>query len=151
MKKEQFLKLGFTDEMAQKAMEILREELKGYIPKSRFDQVNKVKKDLEKQLSLLEARIEEADSIMYTHQELENILLDFWRTSSALKKEQEEMMKDVLIRTAVRTKLVNAGYADLLTGKLDKSKLTVTPDGTLTGIEEQLAEMQKIYEGMFRI
>ncbi len=151
MKKEQFLKLGFTDEMAQKAMEILREELKGYIPKSRFDQVNEVKKDLEKQLSLLEARIEEADSIMYTHQELENILLDFWRTSSALKKEQEEMMKDVLIRTAVRTKLVNAGYADLLAGKLDKSKLTVAPDGTLTGIEEQLAEMQKAYEGMFRI
>lgn len=151
MKKEQFLKLGFTDEMAQKAMEILREELKGYIPKSRFDQVNEVKKDLEKQLSLLEARIEEADSIMYTHQELENILLDFWRTSSALKKEQEEMMRDVLIRTAVRTKLVNAGYADLLIGKLDKSKLTVTPDGTLIGIEEQLAEMQKVYEGMFRI
>ncbi len=151
MKKEQFLKLGFTDEMAQKAMEILREELKGYIPKSRFDQVNEVKKNLEKQLSLLEARIEEADSIMYTHQELENILLDFWRTSSTLKKEQEEMMKDVLIRTAVRTKLVNAGYADLLTGKFDKSKLTVTPDGTLIGIEEQLAEMQKAYEGMFRI
>ncbi len=151
MKKKQFLKLGFTDEMAQKAMEIFREELKGYIPKSRFDQVNEVKKDLEKQLSLLEARIEEADSIMYTHQELENILLDFWRTSSTLKKEQEEMMKDVLIRTAVRTKLVNAGYADLLTGKLDKSKLTVTPDGTLIGIEEQLAEMQKVYEGMFRI
>ena len=151
MKKEQFLKLGFTDDMAQKAMDILREELKGYIPKSRFDQVNEVKKDLEKQLSSLEARIEEADSIMFTHQELEKILLDFWRNSSALKKEQEEMMKDVLIRTVVRTKLVNAVYADLLTGKLDKSKLTVTPDGTLTGIEEQLAEMQKVYEGIFRI
>jgi len=151
MKKEQFLKLGFTDEMAQKAMDIIREELKGYIPKSRFDQVNEVKKDLEKRLSSLEARIEEADSIMFTHQELEKILQDFWRNSSALKKEQEEMMKDVLIRTVVRTKVVNAGYADLLTGKLDKSKLTVTPDGTLTGIEEQLAEMQKVYEGMFRI
>ena len=151
MKKEQFIKLGFTDEMAYKAMDILREELKGYIPKSRFDQVNEVKKDLEKRLSSLEARIEEADSIMFTHQELEKILQDFWRTSSALKTEQEEMMKDVLIRTVVRTKLVNADYADLLTGKLDKSKLTVAPDGTLTGIEEQLAEMQKVYEGMFRI
>ncbi len=151
MKKEQFLNLGFTDDMAQKAMDILREELKGYIPKSRFDQVNEVKKDLEKRLSSLEARIEEADSIMFTHQELEKTLLDFWKASSALKKEQEEMMKDVLIRTVVRTKLMNAGYADLLTGKLDKSKLSVTPDGTLTGIEEQLAEMQKVYEGMFRI
>jgi hypothetical protein len=151
MKKEQFLKLGFTDEMAYKAMDILREELKGYIPKSRFDQVNEVKKDLEKRLSSLEARIEEADSIMFTHQELEKILQDFWRNSSALKTEQEEMMKDVLIRIAFRTKVVNTGYADLLTGKLDKSKLTVASDGTLTGIEEQLAEMQKVYEGMFRI
>ncbi len=151
MKKEQFLNLGFTDDMTQKAMDILREELKGYIPKSRFDQVNEVKKDLEKQLSSLKVRIEEADSIMFTHQELEKILRNFWRTSSALKREQEEMMKNVLIRTMVRTKLVNAGYADLLTGKLDKSKLTVTPDGTLTGIEEQLEEMKKVYEGMFRI
>ena len=151
MKKEQFLKLGFTDDMAQKAMDILREELKSYIPKSRFDQVNEVKKDLEKRLSLLEARIEEADSIMFTHQEHEKILQGFWRTCSALMKEQEELMKDVLIRTTIRSKLVNAGYMDLLIGKLDKSKLTVAPDGTLAGIEEQLAEMQKVYEGMFRI
>lgn len=151
MKKEQYLKLGFTDEMAQKAMDILREELKGYIPKSRFDQVNEVKKDLEKRLSSLEVRIEEADSIMFTHEALEKILQEFWRTSLALKQEQEERMKDVLIRTTIRTKLVNDGYADLLIGKLDKAKIIVAPDGTLTGIEEQLAEIQKVYEGIFRI
>ena len=34
MNKEQFIKSGFTEDMAQKAMDILKEELKGFIPKA---------------------------------------------------------------------------------------------------------------------
>ena len=42
MKKEDFLKLGLTEELAVKAAEASTEELKGFIPKNRFDEVNEV-------------------------------------------------------------------------------------------------------------
>jgi hypothetical protein len=47
MKKEDFLKLGFSEEDAKKAAEASAEELKSYIPKARFDEVNDEKKKLE--------------------------------------------------------------------------------------------------------
>ena len=41
MKKEDLMKIeGMTDDLATKIAEASAEELKGYIPKTRFDEVN---------------------------------------------------------------------------------------------------------------
>ena len=47
MKKEDFVKIGIAEDQAAKAEASSQEELKGYIPKSRFDEVNNEKKKLE--------------------------------------------------------------------------------------------------------
>jgi hypothetical protein len=47
MKKEEFVKLGIDEELAKKAEAASQEELKGFIPKARFDEVNIEKKKLE--------------------------------------------------------------------------------------------------------
>lgn len=47
MKKEEFVKLGISEDLAAKAEAASQEELKGYIPKARFDEVNNEKKKLE--------------------------------------------------------------------------------------------------------
>ena len=46
MKKEQFIELGLEEEMAIKCEKASQEELKGFIPKARFDEVNNEKKKL---------------------------------------------------------------------------------------------------------
>ena len=43
MKKEDFVKLGMDEELAAKCEAASLEELKGFIPKSRFDEVNNAK------------------------------------------------------------------------------------------------------------
>ncbi|MDP4152880.1 MAG: phage scaffolding protein [Bacillota bacterium] len=71
MKKEDFLTLGLDEKTAQKCADASAEELKGFIPKIRFDEVNESKKQLEtlknsavdteplkKQITELETRIE---------------------------------------------------------------------------------------------
>ena len=40
MKKDELIKLGLTEELAAKVESASAEELKGFIPKSRFDEVN---------------------------------------------------------------------------------------------------------------
>lgn len=151
MKKEQFIKLGFTEEMAEKAVDILKEELKGYIPKSRFDQVNDVKKELERKLAILEVQRKEQNASKLTHQELEKIIRDILSTNAAIKAEQEAKMKDLLKELAIRHTLGKLQYTDLLIGMFDKSRLSVAEDGTVTGIKEQLEEIKTSYEGLFRI
>ena len=59
MKKEDFLKLGLTEEQATKAAEASAEELKGFIPKSRFDEVNEQKKKLEEDIKTRDKQLEE--------------------------------------------------------------------------------------------
>lgn len=149
MKKEQFIKLGMTEAGAQKAMEIFKEELKGYIPKSRFDQVNDIKKELEKKLILKENQLAELNTNRFTCKELKSILEDLWKTNASLMARQEETLKELLIRTAIRSRLVNVKYAGLLFSQFDKSKLSVEADGTVNGIEEQLEELKRVYEGLF--
>lgn len=50
MKKEELIAKGLTEEQAKAVMDIYTEEMKGFIPKSRFDEVNTAKADLEKQV-----------------------------------------------------------------------------------------------------
>lgn len=51
MKKEELIAKGLTEEQAKAVMDIYTEEMKGFIPKSRFDEVNTAKADLEKQVA----------------------------------------------------------------------------------------------------
>ena len=50
MKKEEFVALGISAELAEKAASASAEELKGYVPKSRFDEVNEEKKNLQRSI-----------------------------------------------------------------------------------------------------
>ena len=47
MKKEELIAKGLTEDQAKAVMEIYTEEMKGYIPKSRFDEVNTANTELE--------------------------------------------------------------------------------------------------------
>ncbi|MCC0649230.1 phage scaffolding protein [Clostridioides sp. ZZV15-6598] len=58
MKKEALLNLGLEEEDVKKILCTLSEELKGYIPKSRFDDVNNIKKQLEKDIKERDTQLE---------------------------------------------------------------------------------------------
>jgi hypothetical protein len=58
MKKEDLVKLGLDEETAKKVAEASAEELKGVIPKARFDEVNTEKKNLETAKGTLEGQLE---------------------------------------------------------------------------------------------
>ena len=59
MKKEEFVKLGIDEETAKKLEAASQEELKGYIPKARFDEVNTAK-------NTAEALVKERDNQLET-------------------------------------------------------------------------------------
>ena len=58
MKKEEFVALGMDEAIAEKCAKASQEELKGFIPKGRFDEVNEEKKSLDKTLKERDKQLE---------------------------------------------------------------------------------------------
>lgn len=61
-------------------------------------------------------------------------------------------MQDLRFQTALETELIKANVvdADLVGVKLDKSKVKLNEDGTLTGLSEQLEGLKTNYSFLFK-
>lgn len=70
-------------------------------------------------------------------------------TIATMKTDYDTKIKELTINTAIQAKLTDTKYADLLTGKFDKSKLTVSSDGMVLGIDEQLIGIKAAYKDLF--
>ncbi|NLB54085.1 MAG: hypothetical protein GX808_14265 [Syntrophomonadaceae bacterium] len=63
MTKEQLMAMGLTEEQANKVLAASTEEMKGFIPKHRFDEVTEAKKQLEKDVAARDTQLEELKKV----------------------------------------------------------------------------------------
>ncbi|SHH54877.1 Phage minor structural protein GP20 [Caloranaerobacter azorensis DSM 13643] len=150
MTKEQLIEMGLTEEQAEKVLEAHKEELKGFIPKARFDEVNETKKELEQQIKERDKQLKELQDKVKGNEELERTIKELQEANKATKEQYEAKIKDMTINAAIQSKLTDAKYPELLISKFDKSKLSVAEDGTVLGIDEQLATLKERYKDLFK-
>lgn len=62
----------------------------------------------------------------------------------------EEELRALRIDCAIRLAVPDAQDADIVAGLIDREKLTVGEDGTVTGLEEQLAALRQNKPFLFR-
>lgn len=149
MKKEDLIAMGLTEEQANKVLEAYTESLKGFIPKARFDEVNDAKKDLEQQLKDRDKQLDDLSKKVKDNEELSKQIKDLQDANKATRDQYEAKINDMKIEAAIRDKLTDTKYPDLLITKFDKSKLVVGADGTVSGIDEQLTGLKEIYKDLF--
>jgi len=150
MKKEDLARvMGLTEKQITAVIAISAEELKRYIPKTRFDEVNKAKKQLEQQIVYRDTQLTELNKRVNVNEELEKIIKNLNDANATTKTEYETKLKDITINYAIQAKLVDVKYADLLKCKFDRTKLSVTADGTVDGIDEQLTTIKGTYKDLF--
>ncbi len=147
MKKEDFTALGIDESTAEKCAKACAEELKGFIPKARFDEVNSEKKNLETALSERDKQLESLKSSAGNVDELKKQI----ETLQAQNKEQTEkhaaeinaLKVDNAVESALNGvkaknhKAVKALLSDILAGA------TLGEDGTVKGLSDKLKEVQK--------
>lgn len=144
MNKEQFTALGLTEEQATKAAEASQEELKGFIPKARFDEVNEANKQLKATSKEHESQLETLKKSSGDNAELQKQIETLQADNKKKDEDYQAQLKDLQISNAIKLAVADkAQDADLVAGLFDKSKLILGDDGKITGLDEQLKGLQE--------
>lgn len=128
MRKEDFLKLGLSDELAEKAAAASAEELKGYVPKGDFDTKVKELETANTSVSDLGKKLKAFDGV-----DVEKLKGDV----AAWEKKYNADMADIKKNAAVDMAILKAGgrNAKAIKALLDMDKIKLKDDGTLEGID----------------
>lgn len=151
MKKEDLVKLGLDEELAAKVEAALTEEMKGFIPKARFDEVNTEKKRLETTLTERNTELEtlknssgDADALK---QQIATLQEQYKEKDTAHAGEIRQLKLDNAVDAAlVEAKAKNNKAVRAL---LDLSKAELQEDGTVKGLTEQLKALSAAEDSKF--
>lgn len=149
MKKKQLMQLGLTEELAIKVLALFKAEQNAFIPKIRFDEINQKKKELEWQVMHQKSQVDEMRGNSLINQKLKEEMLKLLWQAGQDKKKEEERYKELFIYSMLSEMLSSYKYAELIFEKMDKKRLTITPEGELLGAEEEVQRVQKAYQELF--
>ncbi|MCG7385096.1 phage scaffolding protein [Paenibacillus sp. ACRRY] len=140
MNKEQFIALGLSEDLAEKAATASADELKGFVPKARFDEVNEAKKQAEKGIADRDKQIEELGKTAGLGEDLKKQIDALQTENQTAKEKYEADMKELRLNTALKLSLSGQVHdPDIVAGLLDKTKIELNEDGSVKGgLEEQV-------------
>ena len=138
MNKEQLVALGMTEEQADKV-------IAGFgtmIPKTRFDEVNDAKKQLETDLAARDTQLEELKKV--DAEGLQAEIAKLQGENATAKEKYDNDLKASQLASAIKLALHGkAQDADIVASQLDISKVELNEDGTIKGgLDEQLTVLQ---------
>lgn len=143
MTKEEFIALGFTEEQATKAAAASAEELKGFIPKARFDELNEIKKKAEKDVSDRDTQIAEFGKTAGLSEELKKQIETLQAENKTAKEKYESDLQELKLSNAISAALNGKVHNEkVVTGLINKEKLVIGDEGKIVGLEEQLAALK---------
>ena len=150
MNKEDLLKLGLTEEQAEKVLSANAEQLKGFIPKARFDEVNNAKKQVEKDLSERDKQLETLKNSTGDVETLKNTIKQLQDENKASKEQYEANISKIKLDNAIDNALGNAKAKNsrAVRALLDMEKLKFENE-TLSGLDEQLKALKEAEDSKF--
>ena len=150
MNKEDLLKLGLTEEQAEKVLSANTEQLKGFIPKARFDEVNNAKKQAEKDLSDRDKQLETLKNSTGDVETLKNTIKQLQDENKASKEQYEANISKIKLENAIDNALGNAKAKNskAVRALLDMEKIKFENDN-LSGLNEQIEALKEAEDSKF--
>ncbi|WP_438491030.1 phage scaffolding protein [Paenibacillus sp. IHBB 3054] len=145
MNKEQFIAIGLTEDQATKAAAASADELKGFVPKARFDEVNEAKKQAEQDRDKVSGQLEEVKKSAGDNQALKDQITKLQDENKTTKTEYETKVKDLQLTTALKLALAGEAHdPDIVAGLLDKSKIELDDSGAVKGgLDDQVKALRE--------
>lgn len=143
MKKEDFIKLGFSEEDAKKAADASAEELKSYIPKASFDEVNTEKKKLETTVAERDTQLETLKNSTGDVEAMKKQITDLQADNKTKDETHAAEIKQLKIDAAVSAALTGAKAKNEKAVKalLELEKVELNEDGSIKGLDDQIKKL----------
>ena len=146
MKREDFIALGIDEETAKKCEKASSEELKGYVPYDRFKEVieekNKLKNDIADRDKQFETLKNSTGDVEAMKEQIASLQADNKAKDEAHAAEIKQMKINSALESAlIGFKAKNVTAVKALIKDLDKAELQ--EDGSIKGLEEQIAALKK--------
>jgi hypothetical protein len=151
MKKEELVKLGLTEEDAEKVAKASEEELKGFVPKSRFDEVNEARKHAEDSVKERDKQIEglkeSAGDAEKLKQQIEQLQQDNKQKDSNHALEIKKLKIDNAVDSALNA--AKAKNLKAVRALLDLDKAELDESGNVKGLAEQIKKLSEAEDSKF--
>lgn len=128
--------------------EINKQAPDNVVPKEQYNTIAEAKKQLDKDVKARDKQLEDlkkAGSV----EDLQKQLNAAQEANKQAKEEYEIAIANMKYDTAIEKALANAIHPDLLSGKIDRTKLKLSDDGSVTGLDEQVKVLKEIYKDQF--
>ncbi len=151
MKKEELVKLGLTEEDADKVAKTSEEELKGFVPKSRFDEVNEARKHAEESVKERDKQIEGLKESAGDAEKLKQQIEQLQQDNKAKDSNHALEIKKLKIDNAVDSALNTAKAKNLkaVRALLDLDKAELDENGSVKGLAEQIKKLSEAEDSKF--
>lgn len=153
MKKEDLVKLGLDDETAKKVADASTEELKGFIPKARFDEVNNDKKKLELDVRERDTQLEtlknSTGDVEGMKKQIETLQADNKTKDEAHAAEIKQLKVESAVNAVLSASKAKNAKAVKALLDIDMEKVEFGDDGSIKGLDDQIKKLQGAEDSKF--
>ena len=144
MKKEDLIALGLTEEQAEKVLNANSEQLKDFVPYSRFKELIDDKNELKKQISERDKQLETLKNSTGDVEALKNTIKQLQNENKATKEQYEANISKIKLENAIDNALGNAKAKNskAVRALLDMEKIKFENDN-LSGLNEQIEALKE--------
>lgn len=149
MTKEQLQALNLTDEQINA---IIEDYGKNYVSKTQFNEKNDAYKQAKQEIENLTTDINNLSEANKANEALQSQIKELQDAATQREADYNENIKNMKIDTAITKALSKSGAMNetILTGLLDRTKIAIGEDNTITGIQEQITALKESDPYLFK-
>lgn len=149
MTKEQLQALNLTEEQINA---IIEDYGKNYVSKAQFNEKNDAYKQAKLEIENLTNDISTLSEANKANEALQSQIKELQDAATKREADYNENIKNMKIDTAITKALSKSGAINetILTGLLDRTKIAIGEDNTITGIQEQITALKESDPYLFK-
>ena len=149
MTKEQLRALNLTEEQINA---IIEDYGKNYVSKAQFNEKNDAYKQAKLEIENLTTDINNLSEANKANEALQSQIKELQDAATQREADYNENIKNMKIDTAITKALSKSGAMNetILTGLLDRTKIAIGEDNTITGIQEQIVALKESDPYLFK-
>lgn len=150
--KDKLVKLGLSDELAQKVVDNFGDIVDGvYVTKERFNEVNKEKKTLEDTVAERDKQLEQIKKDNDSNEDLKKTIQDLQKANKDAKDEADKALAAERKSNAIKLELIGKVHnPDVVMNMLKMDDIIMDDNGKVkSGLKESLAGLKKTDSYLF--